>query len=59
MFNCRLLALCSQKERRQQLIILYVRNITFCEFLFFSFHSLRWMQDAKSEKNVQALEGMF
>ena len=59
MFHCRLLALSSQKEIRQQLIILYVWNIIFCEFLPFSFHSLGWMQDAKSGKNVRALEGMF
>ena len=59
MFHCRLLALSSQKERRQQLIVLYVWNIIFCEFLLFSFHSLGWIPDAKSGKNVWALEGML
>ena len=53
------LALASQKERSQRSIILHVWNIIFSEFLFFSFHSSCWMQDAKSERNVRAFEGMF
>ena len=59
MFLCLPLALASQKERRQRLIILHVWNIIFSEFLLFTFHSSWWMQDAKSGQNVQALEGMF
>ena len=53
------LVLANQKETRQRLIILHVWNIIFSEFLFFSFHSSRWMQYAKSKKNIQALDSMF
>ena len=59
MFYCVPLALASQKERRQLLIIPHVWNIIFSEFLFFSFHSSCLMQDTKFKGNVWALEGMF
>ena len=36
MFLCVPLALASQKERRQQLIIFHVWNIIFSEFILFS-----------------------
>ena len=39
MFHYVLVVFASQKERRQQLIILHVRNIIFTMFLLFSFHS--------------------
>ena len=52
MFYCMLLALASQKERKQRLINLHA-------FLPFYVHVLSWMQDAKSEQNIQALKGMF
>ena len=59
MFCCVPLALASQKERRQQLIILHVQNINLNEFRIFSFHSSFWMHDAKFGRNLQALEGIF
>ena len=51
-FHCVPLALASQKERRQRLII-------FSKFLLFSIHLSCWMQDAKSRGNVWALKDMF
>ena len=54
-----LLELASKEERRKQLIVLHVGNITFSEFLLFSSHSSWWMQDTKFWKNVQVLECVF
>ena len=48
-FHYVFLALARQDERRHQLIILSVWNITSSESLFFSIHSSCWMQDAKFE----------
>ena len=59
MFYCMLLALASQKERKQRLIILHVLNTILDEFLPFYVHSSCWMQDAKFGQNIRALEGMF
>ena len=59
MFHCVPIELASQKERRWRLIIPYVWNIIFSEFLLFCFHYSCWMQDPKSGQNVQALKDMF
>ena len=59
MFHCVHLPLASQKERRQWWIIFHVQNIIFSEFIFFSYHSSCWMQDAKSGQNVLGFEGIF
>ena len=56
MFFCMLLALASQKERKQRLIIHHVLNTIFNEFLPSSLHSSCWMQDAKSRQNIRLLK---
>ena len=40
MFHCVLLALASQKERRQRLIILHIWNTFFSDFILSSIYSL-------------------
>ena len=52
MFCFMLLALASQNERKQQLIILHLLNIILSEFLPSYVHSSCWMQDAKSMHNI-------
>ena len=47
-----LLALASQKERKQRLIILHVLNIILSEFLPYYVHSSCEMQDAKFRQNI-------
>ena len=59
MFCCMLLALASQKERKQQWIIHHVLNIILSEFLSSSVHSSCWMQDAKSGQNIRLSKVCF
>ena len=59
MFCCMLLALASQKERKQRLIIHHVLNIILIEFLPSSVHSSCWMQYAKSGQNIRLLKVCF
>ena len=59
MFCCMLLALASQKERKERLIIHHVLNIIISEFLPSSVRSLCWMQDAKSGKNIRLSKVCF
>ena len=54
-----LLALASQKERKQRLIIHHALNIILSEFLPSSIHSLCWMQDAKSGQNIRLSKVCF
>ena len=49
---CLLLALASQKERKQRWIIFHVLNFIVNEILPSSIHSSCWMQDAKSAQNI-------
>ena len=53
MFCCLLLALASQKERKQRWIIFHVLNFIITEFLPSSVHSSCWMQDAKPGRNIR------
>ena len=59
MFCCLLLALSSQKERKQRWIIVHVLNFILNEFRPFSVHSSCWMQDAKCARNVRLLKVCF
>ena len=59
MFCCVLLALASQKERKQRWIIVHVLNFILSEFLLFSVHSSCWMQDAKSGRNIRLSKVCF
>ena len=53
MFCCLLLALASQKERKQRWIIFHVLNFIIGEFLPSSVHSSCWMQYAKPGRNIR------
>ena len=59
MFCCLLVALASQKERKQRRIIFHVLNFILSDFLPFSIHSSCWMQDAKSGQNIQLSKVSF
>ena len=59
MFCCLLLALASQKERKQRWIIFHVLNIILSEFLPSFVHSSCSMQDAKSRRNIWLLKVCF
>ena len=59
MFCCMLLALASQKERKQQLIIHHVLNIILSEFLPSSVHPSCWMQDVESTQNIRLSKVCF
>ena len=59
MFCCMLLALASQKERKQRLIIPHVLNFIIGEFLPSSIHSSCWMQDAESGRNIRLSKVCF
>ena len=59
MFCCLLLAMASQKERKQRWIIVHVLNIIINEFLPSSVHSSCWMQDAKSGQNIRLSKVCF
>ena len=54
-----LLALASQKERKQQWIIHHVLNIILSDFVPSSIHSSCWMQDAKCRQNIQLSKVCF
>ena len=58
-FCCLLLALASQKERKQRWIIVHVLNFIFSEFLPSSTHSSCWMQDAESGRNIRVSKVCF
>ena len=59
MFCCMLLALASQKERKQQFILHHVLIIILNDFLPSSVHSSCWMQDAESGQNIQLSKVCF
>ena len=51
-----LIALASQKERKQRWIIHHVLNFILSEFLPSSIHSSCWMQDAKSGRDIRLVK---
>ena len=59
MFCFLLLALASQKERKQRRIIVHVLNFILSEFLPSSVHSSCWMQDAESRRNIRLSKVCF
>ena len=58
-FFCMLLALASQKERKQRWIIHHVLNFILNEFLPSFIHSSCWMQDAKFGRNIRLSKVCF